>query len=116
MTDQEKLDAGWARYTQAAGAVQAGVNAKLALGDSAGATAKLLRAGVDNALVQNSALQNALVEKGIFTMLEIATINADAMETEVRRYEQELTTISGRPVSLKSGVATFEDPPKGPKN
>jgi hypothetical protein len=61
-------------------------------------TPKHLRVGVNSALVSHGALVKLLVEKGILTMDEYVTSQADAMEAEVALYEERANRGNSGPV------------------
>lgn len=97
----EEVEALWKEYTDLAHAVQTGVSYDIARGvDVAGANAKHLRTGVNSALVQNSALVNLLMSKGIITELEYVTALRDGMKQEKEKYEKLLGDHYGTTVSL----------------
>jgi len=88
------------RYTTAAHAMQSGVAAKMAY-DPSETTPKHLRAGVNSAMVETSALVQLLVAKGIITFDEWCEALASAMEAEVALYETELRRLTGSKVTLR---------------
>lgn len=89
MTDEEKIK--WQeRYNSAAHAMQSGVAQDHALGSRDGSP-KHLRVGVNSALVNQAALAKLLIDKGIITEDEYLIAVVEAMEDEVRRYEDMLT-------------------------
>lgn len=91
------------RYLAAMHAMQSGVAFEMNYPDTAGATeAKHLRVGINNALVQQTAIVLLMVEKGIITMDEWWKKLADEMEAEVLRYQNAADARFGR-----SGVVKF---------
>ena len=96
--ETEKL---WDEYVAFAHAMQSGVAFDLHRGlDMAGATPKHLRAGVNSAMVQNSALAKLLIDKGIITEKEYFTAIRDGMKQEVEKYQNLLGEHYGTNVSL----------------
>lgn len=87
------------RYHAAAHAMQSGVKA-IAPYQPSETTAASLRVGVNSAFASHAALTELLLAKGIFTMEEYAAANADAMQAEVKNYEQRLADVLGRTVTL----------------
>jgi len=85
------------RYLKAAHAMQSGV---AATPDKVDQSAESLRVGVNSALVNDSALATLLIGKGIITEDEYVAAVAEAMEQEVRRYEQELSATLGAEIHL----------------
>jgi len=86
------------RYLRALHALQSGVAFEMNYTDTQSATQpKHLRVGVNNALVQHSALVKLLVEKDLFTQEEYWKAVADAMEDEVKFYEERARTRLGNP-------------------
>lgn len=93
----EELSADEERYLAALHAMQSGVKYEMNHPDTVGATApKHLRVGVNNALVQQTALVRLLVEKDVITQDEYWKVLADAMEEEVARYEEAANRRLGR--------------------
>jgi len=77
------------RYDDACHAMQSGVAYTMAMKMNDETTPKHLRVGVNSAMVEHGALIDLLIKKGLMTELEYWEALATAMETEVRRYEQE---------------------------
>jgi hypothetical protein len=80
------------RYDAACHAMQTGVKWEMEYDLLRGVephatTPKHLRVGVNSALVSHGALVKLLVEKGVITEDEYVTSQADAMEAEVKLYE-----------------------------
>lgn len=102
MTDLERMAVARRRYMAASHAMQSGVATEIAqFGEGrAAANPKHLRTGVNSAMVSDSALATLLIAKGIFTAAEYAEAIADAMEAEVRRYEELLSKALGTAVTL----------------
>lgn len=99
MTDEEKIEKAGKRYGAAAHAMQSGVAAEMSV-DIDPTSTKHLRVGVNSAMVDSSALAVLLIEKGVFTKAEYAEAIADAMEAEKARYEEHLSKIFGRAITL----------------
>lgn len=78
------------RYIAALHAMQSGVAAKLALGDSSECTPKHLRVGVNSAMVDTGVLTRLLIRKGVFTSEEFYEELVAGMEREQDLYEQKL--------------------------
>ena len=87
------------RYVAAAHAMQSGVAAEHARGSRDGEP-KHLRVGVNSALVNDRALAELLIAKGVFTEDEYVAAVADAMEAEAAAYEARLTEQLGTRVTL----------------
>ena len=92
---QEKRE----RYAALCHAMQTGVAYKMAK-DTNETAPKHLRVGVNSALVQDSALALLLMEKGIITEDEYFDAVNEAMEREVKGYEEELKRLYGVSVTL----------------
>lgn len=87
------------RYEAALHAMQSGVRMEMNL--RTGPTEpKHLRTGINAAQSDQSGLATLLIQKGVFTREEYATAMADAMELEKQRYEEHLSQLLGRKVSL----------------
>jgi len=85
----ESQEEAWTRYQRASHGMQSGVAWEMGQGDRAAATEpKHLRVGINSALVNDAALVQLLIRKGIITMDEYASAVADEMEIEVKRYEE----------------------------
>jgi hypothetical protein len=90
------------RYLAALHAMQSGVASEMNYPDTAAATEpKHLRVGINNALVQQTAIVKLLVEKNIITMDEYFKTLADEMEAEVGRYQDRVNERFGRPGVIK---------------
>ena len=74
------------RYTRALHAMQSGVALEMNKNDSH--EPKHLRVGINSAHVSQLGLINLLIEKGIVTKEEYYKAQADAMEEEVKIYEE----------------------------
>lgn len=86
------------RYLVAFHGMQSGVAFEMHYVDTQSATQpKHLRVGVNNALVQHSALVKLLVEKDIITQDEYWKALADSMEEEVAFYEERARERLGHP-------------------
>lgn len=99
MTDDERIEAAASRYRVAAHAMQAGVGLEHAHGANDGSP-KMLRTGVNSALVDSAGLARLLVDKGVITMVEYTEAVAQAMEEEKARYEKRLRERYGLDVTL----------------
>lgn len=95
------------RYEQAIHAMQTGVKMELDLdypGEFEDANLrhkfKHLRTGINSALVETSMLAKLLIDKGLLTEAEYIKRLADAMEAEVKRYEQRLSLRLGTTITL----------------
>ena len=82
------------RITAKLHAVQTGVGYMMEQG-SKETHPKHLRVGINNALIQNSALQMLLVIKGIITPVEYAEAVEFLVEREVERYRREVASAMG---------------------
>ena len=81
------------RYYAAAYAVQSAVAYEIGLDERNGTscsatTPKQLRAGINMAMAEHSAIAKLLISKGIITDHEYTKAIADAAETECARYEE----------------------------
>lgn len=99
-TEDEQINELFAEYYRLVHAMQSGVSGEMDANLNNAHTPKHLRTGVNSAMVQNSALVNLLIEKGIITNLEWATALRDGMRAEVERYEKRLTEHYGVMVTL----------------
>lgn len=96
------------RYPKLAHALQSGVAATIALDEndtSVSLTArahsgKMLRTGINMAMLEQGAMWQLLLDKGIITHDEMRQALIDALSKEVALYEVELTKRMGRPVTL----------------
>jgi hypothetical protein len=61
---------------------------------------KHLRVGVNNALIEASAIVQVLIEKGVFTSTEYFTTLNGLLRAEVDRYEKELSEHYGAKITL----------------
>jgi hypothetical protein len=61
---------------------------------------KHLRVGISTAHVDHSALASLLIKKGIITQEEYLDALVEAMETEVKRVEAELSIVYGAKITL----------------
>lgn len=68
--------------------------------DSKSLTGKHLRVGVNNALVEGSALARLLIRKGVITEGEYFDVIIEGLEGEVRSYEQRLKKLMGATITL----------------
>ncbi len=85
MTEDEK---NIERYTTAMHGVQTGVKFEMQHETREGPTSpKHLRVGINSAMVNDEAVANLLIDKGIFTRSEYLKYLADAAEAELARYE-----------------------------
>jgi hypothetical protein len=94
--EENELDA---RYRAALHAVQSGIKMKMQLGWD-GASPKHLRVGVDSAMVNDWALTELLIRKGLITRLEYFELLAEGAENEKQRLEEELSNRLGKTVTL----------------
>lgn len=83
-------------------AVQSGVQSEIShFGEAAaGCSPKMLRVGVNCALVEGAALARLLISKGIITREEYDGALVDGMQREVAAYEERLSRILGTKVVL----------------
>ncbi len=92
------------RYEVAAHAVQAGV--AMELNDSpptisaSAASPKMLRTGVNMAMIEHGALVRVLIAKGLFTELEYFEELVKGVEDEQRLYEERLSARYGGKIKL----------------
>jgi hypothetical protein len=85
VTDEEKEAAANARYQAAMHAVQSGIALHMNY-DRKFCNPKHLRVGVNSALVDDEAMADLLIAKGVFTRLEYLEALAAAAEREVERW------------------------------
>lgn len=95
MTLEEKRE----RYAALCHAMQTGVAYKMEK-DVSDTTPKHLRVGINSALVQDSALALLLMKKGIITEDEYFDAVNEAMEREVKSYQEELRHLYGVDITL----------------
>lgn len=88
------------RYLRAVHAMQAGVSTLISFKECRSIEPKHLRVGINSALVESSALAKLLIDKGVITMDEYENAMADAMEKEVRRYEEIIKKLTGKEIKL----------------
>lgn len=92
------------RYLTAAHAVQAGVAMELndnPPGNSASSgSPKMLRTGVNMAMIEHGALVRVLIVKGLFTEEEYFEELVKGVEDEKRQYEERLSAQYGTTISL----------------
>jgi phosphotransferase system IIB component len=87
------------RWKAAAHAVQSGVAAKMSI-DPTDTQPKHLRTGINVALADQAGLAELLMAKGVITRDEYMEAIAGSMEAEQSRYEEELTQMIGKPITL----------------
>lgn len=87
------------RYEAALHAMQTGVQMEMNF-NSRPTDPKHLRVGVNSAMVNDQAIANLLMAKGIITQEEYAEAVTVAMETEAARYEKHLSDHYGTKVTL----------------
>lgn len=99
-----KLDDLQRRYLAAAHAVQAGVAMELnddpPSNSASAASPKMLRTGVNLAMVQQGALVRLLIQKGLITEEEYFTELVAGVEDEKRQYEERLSQRFGGKITL----------------
>lgn len=88
------------RYAQNMHAVQSGIAALLGTPNYQDATPKHLRVGVECNFVNQDATARLLIEKGIFTHEEYFEAMAEASAREKALYEERVSKVLGRKVSL----------------
>lgn len=86
-TDEERKTAARERYIAAGHAIQTGVALRLARDNTSG-TSKHLRVGIDLRTVDQAALANLLITKGVIT--EVDYYEALAAQAEIEQAENEL--------------------------
>lgn len=94
MSEQEKIGEYQQRYVTALHAMQAGVAVEMNY-NPAPTTPKHLRVGVNSAMVNDKALVEALVEKGVITMEDYWRHLAEAAEAEAQAYTDRLSDMMG---------------------
>ena len=87
------------RYLAAMHAVQSGIKMKMERGWD-GASPKHLRVGVDSAMVNDWAVAEFLIRKGIMTKLEYLELLVEGAENEKRALELDLTSSIGVRIKL----------------
>jgi|SRR6185437_1930624 len=88
-------------YEDALHAMQTGVAVEINQNLTTAHSAKHLRVGVNSALVQDAALFRLLVKKGIITYNEYLEEIRLEMNREVDRYEDRLSEMLGKCITLK---------------
>lgn len=96
------------RYPKLAHALQSGVAATISLDEndtsvsltSRSHSGKMLRTGINMAMLEQGAMWKLLLDKGVITEDEMRQALVDALEREVAEYEVTLTKRMGRPVTL----------------
>jgi len=97
--DDHTMDANLTRYYAAAHAMQSGVAMEMNY-NSEPTEPKHLRVCINSALVDQAALVNLLVDKGIITRTELLKALAHAMTEEKTRYERHLSELTGTKITL----------------
>lgn len=87
------------KYHDYAHAMQSGVAMEMGYDDSS-VTPKHLRVGINSAMVNDEAIAQLLMDKGIITKDEYEEAITAAMKREKERYEKRLTERFGRKISL----------------
>lgn len=99
-----KLDDLQRRYLAAAHAVQAGVAMELnddpPTNSASAASPKMLRTGINLAMVEHGALVRLLIKKGLFTDEEYMAELVAGVEEEKRMYEERLSQRLGGKITL----------------
>ena len=86
-------------YIEAMHAIQSGIAAKMTI-DDADTQPKHLRVGVDSAMVNDHAIAELLIAKGVFTLDEYREQVRRSAIVEVERSEAELKALFGREARL----------------
>jgi hypothetical protein len=92
--DQEEIDRLMAEYNRLAHAMQTGVGHVMQR-DPKSTEPKMLRTGMNSALVSHSALVKLLFRKGVITELEYWTALVEEMRAEVQSYTDQLELMLG---------------------
>lgn len=104
MTKQDDLRR---RYSAAAHAIQAGVQMEMnddpPSRSGSPVSPKMLRTGVNLAMVEHGALVRLLIEKGIITDLEYMEALVAGVEAEQKMYEERLTVRFGGKTKITLG-------------
>lgn len=99
-----KLDDLQRRYLAAAHAVQAGVQMELnddpPTRSGSAASPKMLRTGINLAMVEHGALVRLLIAKGLITHEEYMAELVAGVEDEQRQYEERLSARLGSKITL----------------
>lgn len=91
----------WQRYLIACHAMQSGVAMEMNQPERATATSpKMLRVGINAAMVEHSALVHLLIAKGVFSEEDYIAALADGMEAEVKQYEERISKTTSLKVTL----------------
>lgn len=88
------------RYRTAMNALLSGITTKSELNPK-DTEPRVLRTGINSAMMQAGALAHLLMEKGVITKLEWFSALADMAEYEVKTYEEEISQILGTKITLK---------------
>lgn len=89
------------RYLNASHAIQAAVGAEMTFNPNP-TEPKHLRTGLNVMMVDHGAVVELLIQKGLFTYLEVMEAIADEMEEEKRSYERRLSEHYGKLITLGS--------------
>jgi hypothetical protein len=101
MNVSTKMQAARERYEAAAHAVQSGVATEMNIpGREAATTPKHLRVGVNMAMTDHASLAELLMAKGIISEEEYFEALAAGAEREKRRYEELLSEIFNKQITL----------------
>jgi len=87
-------------YRNLCHAMQSGVAASMGLVGDHATEPKHLRVGINSAMVEHSAIVLLLVDKGIISEVEYFTALRDIMKREVEKYESQLSSVTGKKVTL----------------
>jgi hypothetical protein len=98
---QEEIDILKREYLDLLHAVQTGVMYKMKLPGDKSTEPKMLRTGINTALVQEGAVVSLLIKKGIFTEQEYWESCVVYLRAEVKSYEEELSKHFSSVVHLK---------------
>jgi len=89
-------------YEEAAHAMQSGVAQVMNFpGGGLATEPKHLRVGVNSALVDQQAVAQLLIDKGVFTEEEYLEYVRLAMNDEVNRYQEQVSEMMGNKVTLR---------------
>lgn len=89
MTDEERKQKAWDRYTKAAHGIQTAIKHSMDIASTANqrhpsTEPKHLRVGIDLSKAEQGGLARLLIAKGVFTETEYFEAMADAVELELR--------------------------------
>jgi hypothetical protein len=96
----EKEERLLARSNELMHAIQSGIAYNMQLDPNGETSAKHLRVGVNNALIQHAALIRVLCDSHVILLEKYLEVYVALLEDEKKSYEAQLTTMYGRNIKL----------------